>query len=61
MHMKRFLVTSVSAAVGYNLANMVIAPAINILPNDDGSIGAFEFLESAVIAAAVILGNSFIH
>lgn len=57
---KRIAVTTVGAVVGYQLTNIVISPMLKILPNEDGSVGTFEFLEAAVITATVLAANMLV-
>jgi hypothetical protein len=58
--MKRIAVTTVSAIVGYQVSNMVLN-ATGIQPADtDYGFGMFEFIESAIITASVLAGNSLV-
>ena len=60
MSVKRIAVTTVSAVAGYTIANMALN-SLGVLPSDsDFGVGAFEIIESLIIATTVIVGNSLL-
>jgi hypothetical protein len=60
MSIKRIGITSVSAIAGYTISNLVLN-SMNIQPADSTwGVGAFELIEAAIIAAAVLAGNSIL-